>query len=235
MKTVIIIPARLAAMRLPQKPLALIKGEPMITHVIQRAKEAKCGKVVVACCGPEIQSIAEQESVEVLLTDPHLPSGTDRVHAASLHYPDAEVIINLQGDLPFVEPKVIQSVLKPLTNPLVDIATVAAPIRDEEEINNPNIVKIAMTFHSPQTAKAHYFSRSPIPYNSDVFYHHIGIYAFRKAALEKFVQLKPSPLELSERLEQLRALEEGLRIDVELVDSIPQTVDTQKDLDKLNN
>lgn len=228
----VLIPARLAATRLPGKPLAEIQGKTMIEHVYNRACEADVGPVYVACCGEEIGRVIENAGGKVVYTNPDLPSGTDRIYQAAKEL-EGDIIINLQGDLPFVSPDILRCVLTPLENPAVDMATVAAPITNIDDIQNPNVVKIAMSFYAPHLARASYFSRSPIPYGASTFYHHIGIYAFKRAALERFVHLPPSYLEKTEKLEQLRALEAGFRIDVACVEHVPQSVDTFEDLEKL--
>jgi len=232
---IIVIPARLAATRLPNKPLADINGLPMIVHVWQQALKANIGPVVVACCGEEIAHEIRNRGGIAVLTDPDLPKGSDRIYAALQGVEDQEqynVIINLQGDLPTIDPEVLKSVLAPLNNPDVDIATVAAVIKDPKEIQNPNVVKIAMCAPDPatKTGRALYFSRCPIPANAPVYYHHIGIYAYRRSALEKFITLPMSYLENCESLEQLRAMESGMRMDVAVVDAFPLSIDTQEDL-----
>lgn len=225
----ILIPARLASTRLPHKPLALIAGEPMIVQAWRRACEAKLARVVVACDSEEIKKAIEAVGGEAVLTDPDLPSGSDRIYAA-LKQIDAEaqhdIIINLQGDMPTLDPQVIAAVLEPLKNPAVDIATLAAEIHTEEERQNPAVVKVVLA-----GSRALYFSRALIPHGAATHYHHIGIYAYRRSALERFVSLPPSPLELAEKLEQLRALEAGMRIDVAVVDTVPLGVDTQEQLE----
>lgn len=244
---VVLIPARMAAMRLPNKPLANISGEPMVVHVWRRGVEADIGPVVVACCGPQIEEVIQNAGGQAVITDPALPKGTDRIYAAlqqldattpenSLH----DVIINLQGDLPTISADLLRQVLIPLTNPAVDIATIAAPITRQEDLTNPNVVKIAMT-HPQETAsgvkvgRALYFSRSLIPAEGSTHYHHIGVYAYRRKALEAYVQLPVSSLEEAERLEQLRALEAGMRIDVAIVNEIPPSVDTPEDLEHVRS
>lgn len=249
MNIITMIPARMASTRLPGKPLALIQGKPMIIHVMERAKEAQLGPVIVACCaGSEIGPIVRSYGGQVVETDPDLPSGTDRIHDV-LKRIDADekydVVINLQGDLPLIQPALIRQVVQPLHNMDIDIATLAAAITDSDEINNPNIVKIAMGAFEKiignaesngvvaEAARAIYFSRQSIPANALTYYHHVGIYAYRRPALEKFVSLPPSHLECIEKLEQLRALEAGMRIDVSLINQVPQSVDTPEDLMKL--
>ncbi len=236
MNPLIIIPARLAASRLPQKPLLMIGDKPLVLHVLERGLEADIGRVIVACDDEKIASIVKNAGGEVCMTDPALPSGSDRVYAAAnLVDPEEKynVIINLQGDMPFIDPQVIKYSFEPLQNPDVDIATLAVKITDDTSKNNPSVAKIAMVEgKNPLTRQALYFSRSVIPYGALTYYHHIGLYSYRRKALEKFVNHPPSPLEISEKLEQLRALEVGLRIDVRIVDTIPFEINTPEDLEK---
>jgi 3-deoxy-manno-octulosonate cytidylyltransferase (CMP-KDO synthetase) len=234
MNPIVIIPARMASQRLPGKPLADIHGEPMIVHVWRRAMEAGLGPVVVACAERAIAVAIEAAGGRAVLTRPDHPSGSDRIfEAVSLLDPSRrhDVIVNLQGDLPLIDPAAIKASLLPLANPEVDIATLAAPITDEAELTSLSVVKIAAGFApGARIARALYFSRLPVPSGAGAHYHHIGLYAYRRAALERFVTLAPSPLEQRESLEQLRALEAGMRIDVALVDSVPFGVDTPADL-----
>lgn len=232
MSTIIVIPSRLAATRLPNKPLAMIKGKPMLQHVWERAIEADSGPVIIACCGAELENVIQGFGGDSIVTDPALPSGTDRVWAAAKQK-NAELIVNLQGDLPFIDPRLIQKAIELMDNPDIDIGTIACPISDMSEVHNENVVKIALSLYEKDKGRALYFSRSAIPFQASVYYHHIGLYVFRRSVLERFVSLPPSALEKAERLEQLRAMEAGFRIDVALVDSIPVTVDTQDDLNKL--
>lgn len=242
-RSIIIIPSRLASVRLPNKPLADIQGEPMVVHVWRRGVEANIGPVVVACCGPEIEKVITQVGGQAVITDPALPKGTDRVYAAlqqveqgSVEQSSYDIIINLQGDLPTIHPSLLQKVVAPLANPNVDIATLAAPILQKSDLQNPNMVKIAMT-EPQETAEGHkigralYFSRSLIPSGGDVHYHHIGVYAYRRKALDAYVKMPISSLEAAEQLEQLRALEAGIRMDVAIVNEIPASVDTPEDLE----
>lgn len=245
MYPVIIIPARMASTRLPGKPLALIGGLNMVVQVMKRAQAAAIGRVVVACDGEEIANAVRNAGGEAVLTDADLPSGSDRIFQALVKIdPDKkyDIIINVQGDMPCLDPGIIQQVLAALENPQTDIATLAAPIRDEAEKADPSVVKVVIGGLGaangekencfPPTNKALYFSRAAIPYGEEVLYHHIGIYAYRRAALEKFVVLPPSLLELSEKLEQLRALEAGMNIHVAVVDTVPLGVDTKEGLEK---
>jgi 3-deoxy-manno-octulosonate cytidylyltransferase (CMP-KDO synthetase) len=232
----IVIPARMAATRLPGKPLADIHGTPMIVHVWRRAMAAEAGPVVVACPDREIADAVERAGGKAVMTRPEHPAGSDRVHeAATLLDPERrhDVIVNLQGDLPLLDPAAIRTVLTPLADPRVDIATLAAPMHEEWERASPSAVKIATSFaEGSRVARCLYFSRNLIPSGDGPHYHHIGIYAFRRAALDRFVALPPSLLERREKLEQLRALEAGMRIDVALVDAVPMGVDTPEDLQR---
>lgn len=230
MNPVIIIPARLASTRLPNKPLALIGNEPMIVHVWRRALASGIGRVVVACDSIDIQQVIIEAGGEVVLTDPDLPSGSDRIYQALCEIDKEkkhDVIINVQGDMPTLDPQIIISAAHLLENNNVDIGTLAAIITDEAEKNDNSVVKIALS-----GSRALYFSRALIPHGAEIHYHHIGIYAYRRAALEKFIKLPPSKLEISEKLEQLRALEAGLRIDVAIVATTPLGVDTEEGLHK---
>ncbi|HLB80711.1 MAG TPA: 3-deoxy-manno-octulosonate cytidylyltransferase [Dongiaceae bacterium] len=236
---VVVIPARLAATRLPGKPLADIAGSAMIVHVWRRAVAAAVGPVVVACADPEIAAVVRAAGGRAVLTRPDCASGSDRVfEAIEAIDPDGahDAVVNLQGDLPTIDPAAIRAVLAPLANPEVDIATVAAVVTDAAERNDPNVVKAVAAFEEtaggrpPQIARALYFSRAAVPTGDGPLYHHIGLYAFRRAALARFVRLPPGRLERRERLEQLRALEAGMRIDVALVDTAPHGVDTPADL-----
>ncbi len=236
-KIITLIPARLASTRLPNKPLADILGKPMIVRVYEQVKKANLGEVVVVCDSNEIAKVIENIGGKAIITDPDLPSGTDRIFAGFkqiANHQDFTTIINLQGDLPVINPEVIAASAKALLQTNADIATVASVIKDNQDINNPNVVKIAIAFlEQNQLGQALYFSRSPIPHGAGEHYHHIGIYAYKRAALEKFVALKPSQLEKRESLEQLRALENGMKIMVQIVDSQPLSVDTSVDLEQV--
>ena len=231
----IVIPARLAATRLPGKPLADIGGVPMIVHVLRRAEEAAIGATVVATDSEAIAAAVAKAGGRAVLTRADHASGSDRIFEA-LEQIDTgrsvKIIVNLQGDLPTLEPAAIVAALGPLADPAVDIATLAAEIRSAEEAGDPNVVKVVGTPIAPRRLRALYFTRGVAPAGEGPLYHHIGLYAFRRAALEKFIKLPPSPLEQREKLEQLRALEAGMRIDVGLVDSLPLGVDTPADLEK---
>lgn len=234
----VVIPSRLASTRLPNKPLADIHGVPMVVQVWRRAIEAAIGPVVVACAEKEIAAAIEGVGGRAVLTDPAHPSGSDRVHeAVSRLDPEGrhDIIVNLQGDLPTVAPEVVRAVLAPFAAaPEVDIATLGCAIKVEEERHNPSVVKAVAAFPpgaAPGTiVRALYFSRATVPTGPGAHYHHIGLYAFRRAALERYVALPPGILEQRERLEQLRALEAGMRIDIVLVDTVPLGVDTPADL-----
>jgi 3-deoxy-manno-octulosonate cytidylyltransferase (CMP-KDO synthetase) len=231
----VLIPARMAATRLPGKPLADIGGEPMIVHVLRRAQEADVGPVIVATDAPEIAAAVDKAKGRAVLTRPDHASGSDRIfEALGKADPDrrAKLIVNLQGDLPTLDPKAVAAAIKPLADTAVDIATLAAEIRVQDERSNPNVVKVVGTPIGPERLRALYFTRSTAPWGEGPLYHHIGLYAYRRAALERFVSLQPSPLERREKLEQLRALEAGMRIDVAIVDAVPLGVDTPEDLAK---
>jgi 3-deoxy-manno-octulosonate cytidylyltransferase (CMP-KDO synthetase) len=236
-RPLIVIPSRLKATRLPGKPLADIAGEPLIVHVWRRGMEAAVGRVVVAAAEPEIAEAVRRAGGEAVLTRADHHSGSDRVYeavealdAAGVH----DAVINLQGDLPLIDPDAIRRVLLPLAESQVDIATLVAEITEAAERDDPHVVKAVVSFAQPSAAigRALYFSRAAVPAGEGPLFHHIGIYAFRRAALACFVKLAPSPLEKRERLEQLRALEAGMRIDAARVDSIPYGVDTPADLER---
>jgi 3-deoxy-manno-octulosonate cytidylyltransferase (CMP-KDO synthetase) len=232
----VIVPARMTSTRLPGKPLADINGMPMIVQVWQRAMEADVGPVVVACAEQVIFQAVSDVGGHAVLTDPDHPSGSDRAYEALCAFdPGAsyDVIVNVQGDLPTIEPQAVRTALQPLADAQVDIATLVSEITEGEEKDNPNVVKAAVSFaHGSTIGRALYFSRQRVPSGDGPLYHHIGLYAFRRAALERFIALKPAPLERRESLEQLRALESGMRIDVALVDTVPLGVDTPADLER---
>ncbi len=232
---IVLVPARLASTRLPNKPLADLHGEPMIVHVWRRAIEADVGPVLVAADSPAIVEAITARGGLAVLTGLHHQSGSDRIFEAISRFdPDQrhDVVINVQGDLPTIEPAPVRAALKPLNNPLVDIATLACVITREDERTNPNVVKVVGTQIAPDLLRALYFTRASAPYGDGPLLHHIGLYAYRRASLTRFVSLPPSPLEQREKLEQLRALEAGLRIDVALVDTVPLGVDTAEDLER---
>ena len=228
---IILIPARMAATRLPGKPLADINGRPMIAHVINRALEADIGPVAVAAAEQEVADAATAAGAIGIVTDPDLPSGSDRIMAALSEIdPNGtySIVVNVQGDLPTIAPQSIQASLKPLESPDVDIATLVAEIIREEERDNPNVVKAILAANG----RALYFTRATAPTGPGPLWHHIGLYAYRRAALERFVALRPSPLEQRERLEQLRALEAGMIIAASEVDDPPLGVDGPDDLER---
>ena len=233
---IIVIPVRMASSRLPGKPLADIHGQAMIVHVWRRARDADLGPVVVACAEAEIAAAVEAAGGRAVMTRPDHPSGSDRVFEA-LGAVDAEerhdAVINLQGDLPTIEPETIRAALAPLDEPAVDIATVVAVMDRLGEARDPDVVKAAVSFGDGATVgRALYFSRRAVPAGDGPLYHHIGLYAYRRRALARFVALPPGALERRERLEQLRALEDGMRIDAALVDTVPLGVDTPADLER---
>ena len=230
----ILIPARMAATRLPGKPLADIAGQPMIAHVIRRAQEARLGPVIVATDDEVIFAAVEKAGARALLTRTDHASGSDRIfEALELADPDRKVriVVNMQGDLPTLAPGDLAAAVRLLDDPAVDIGTVAAEIRNPEERANPNVVKVVGSPLAPERLRALYFTRATAPCGEGPLYHHIGLYAYRRAALARFVGLPMSALEKREKLEQLRALEAGMRIDVALVGSVPLGVDTPDDLD----
>ncbi|MBV8511836.1 MAG: 3-deoxy-manno-octulosonate cytidylyltransferase [Xanthobacteraceae bacterium] len=229
----ILIPARMAASRLPGKPLADIAGTPMIVHVLRRAEAAAAGEVAVATDSPEIAAAVEEAGGHAVMTRADHPSGSDRIfEALAIMDPrrQARVIVNVQGDLPTLDPADIAAAVALIADPAVDVATLAAEITREEERTNPHVVKVVGSPVTPSRLRALYFTRATAPYGEGPLYHHIGLYAYRRQALEKFVALPPSPLERREKLEQLRLLEAGMRIDVAVVKSVPLGVDTSEDL-----
>lgn len=234
-RTLVLIPARMASTRLPGKPLADIAGLPMIVQVAHRAREADVGPVLVAVDHQETFDIVAAAGFDVVMTRADHQSGSDRIYEALLKAdPDRkiDIVINVQGDLPTIEAEAVRASLRPLENPEVDIATLTVEITDEHEKTNPSVVKIVGSPISDRRMRALYFTRTTAPHGPGPLYHHIGLYAYRRAALERFVSLGPSVLEKRESLEQLRALEAGMRIDVEIVDSVPLGVDTPADLEK---
>ncbi len=231
---VVVIPARMASRRLPGKPLADIGGIPMIVHVMQRALTANIGPVIIACAETEIAEVVKSAGGKAVMTDPDLPSGTDRVRAAVEKFdPKAtyNCVINVQGDLPTLDPLAISAALDVLACvPTCHIATLAVATNDTREINDPNVVKAVLSMETENRGRALYFTRAAAPSGEGAFWHHIGLYAYRRTALDKFCNLAPSPLERRERLEQLRALEAGMRIDAAVIDTLPHGVDTPEDL-----
>ena len=234
MNPIVLIPARMASTRLPGKPMADIHGQPMIVHVLKAALAAGIGPVAVACDDPAVERAVQAAGGTAVMVTEDLPSGTDRIERA-LRVLDPEgrheVVVNLQGDLPAIEGSVLRAVLAPLAVPGVDIATLVAPIVSADEAAAQSVVKCACAFaEGAEVAPALYFSRHPIPFGEGPLWHHIGLYAYRREALARFVGLPASPLELREKLEQLRALEAGMRIGVARVEHAPFGVDTPADL-----
>ena len=230
---IILIPARMNATRLPGKPLADIHGAPMIVHVWRRAVAADVGPVWVAADDPRVVEAIASAGGRAVMTRFDHPSGSDRIFEA-LGAIDAggahDIVINIQGDLPTIEPSVVRACLGPLAEPAVDIATLATPIESDEEKDDPNVVKVIGAELDPTRLRALYFTRARAPWGEGRLLHHIGLYAYRRDALRRFVAAAPSPLERREKLEQLRALEAGMRIDVALVDTAPLGVDALADL-----
>ena len=231
----VLIPARMASTRLPGKPLADIAGEPMIVHVMRRAQAAAVGPVVGATDSEAIAACVEKAGGRALMTRADHVSGSDRIFealAAADPEGSADIIVNVQGDLPTLAPSDVAAAVAPLADPAVDIGTLAAEISEAQERANPNVVKVVGSPVAPGRLRALYFTRATAPSGEGPLYHHIGLYAYRRAALARFVGLPPSPLERREKLEQLRALEAGMRIDVSVVASVPPGVDTPDDLDR---
>ena len=233
---IILIPARLGSTRLPDKPLAEIAGVPMIVQVWRRAREADVGPVVVACGEQAIFEAVCDFGGEAVMTDPDHPSGSDRIYEALGKVDSQEqfdAVVNIQGDLPTIDAATVRTVLDPFESAACDITTLVTEINDPSEKTDPNVVKAVVGFaDGAQIGRAIYFSRAVVPTGSGPLYHHIGIYAYRRAALKRFVTLNPGILERRERLEQLRALENGLRIDAARVDTVPLGVDTPADLER---
>ena len=231
--TIILIPARMASTRLPGKPLVDIAGLPMIVHVLRRAQAAGIGEAVVATDSEAIQTAVEKSGGRAVMTGVHV-SGSDRIYEAleALDPEHAvEIVVNVQGDLPTIDPADIRAALGPLSDLAVDIATLAAVIADPAERSNPNVVKVSGSAVAPGRLRAVTFTRANAT-GAGPHYHHIGLYAYRRAALERFVKLPPSANERREKLEQLRALDAGMHIDVVVVDSVPLGVDTPEELKK---
>lgn len=237
MRPIILIPARMQATRLPGKPLADIAGQPMVVQVLNRAREAGVAPVYVACDDERIRLAVQAAGGQAIMTRPDHPSGSDRIFEALQTLDPAkeyDIVINLQGDVPTLDPNLIRAVLEPLKNPAVDIATLACEITDEREKRDPSVVKpLLAPWREGNITGALMFCRElPGKDEGGPVYHHIGIYAYRRAALERFVALPPSPLEIQHKLEQLRALEAGMRIDIALVDTVPLGVDTPEHLER---
>ena len=236
-RAIVIIPARMASSRLPGKPLADIGGTPMVVHVLRRAEAAAVGPVVVATAEAEIAEAVGAAGGRAVATRADHASGSDRVfEALGAFDPEGafDTVINLQGDLPAIEPAAIRAVLGPLSDRAVDIATLAAPIVEPDECDDADVVKAVLALVPGATiGRALYFSRAAVPAGEGPLYHHIGVYGFRRSALAEYVALAPSALERREKLEQLRALEAGMRIDAALVDTVPLGVDTPADLARI--
>lgn len=236
MKPIVLIPARMASTRLPGKPLADIGGVPMIVRVWRKAVEAGVGPVVVACSEKEVQQAVEAAGGRAVMTAANLPSGSDRVWAALNAVDRAfehDFVVNLQGDLPTFDPACIKSAIDAMVTTGGEIGTCAAEIDDPAEADNPSVVKVVATWDvGGLYGKAHYFSRSKIPSGKGPFFAHVGLYVYRREALQRFVGLNPSPLEQREKLEQLRAIEAGIKIAVGRVEEVPLSVDTPADLEK---
>lgn len=236
MNPIILVPARLASTRLPDKPLAEIAGEAMIVRVWRQAVASQVGPVVVAAAESEIAAAIGRAGGDAVLTDPALPSGSDRIFAALQAFdPGArhDVVVNLQGDLPALDPRYVREVADTLAAMGTDIATLAAQIDEPADCDNPNVVKPVVAWDkSGRRGRALYFTRSRAPHGEGPLFHHVGIYAYKREALTRFVALPPSPLERREKLEQLRALEAGMTIGIALVDKVPLSVDTQEDLER---
>ena len=232
---IVLIPARLKAARLPDKPLAEIAGEPMIVHVWRRAREAGVGPVAVATDARAIAEAVEKAGGTAVMTREDHASGSDRIFEAVERIdPEGrhDVVVNVQGDFPTIDPAAIAASVGPLADPAVDIATLVGEITEEEERTNPNVVKLVGSAVSGRRLRALYFTRATAPYGAGPLYHHVGLYAFRRPALARFVKLPPSALEMREKLEQLRALEAGMRIDAVILDHVPFGVDTPEYLER---
>ena len=236
MNPIVIIPARMASTRLPGKPLADIAGKPMVVRVWEQAVRAGIGPVLVAAADEVVVAAVTHAGGHAILTDPALPSGSDRIHAALVQAdPDRrhDAVINVQGDLLGVDPGSVRLVAETLRTSGMDIATLAAPIADPRDHDNPNVVKPVVAWDEDgRRGRALYFSRARVPYGDGPLFHHVGLYAYTRTALAHFVDLPPSPLERREKLEQLRALEAGMTIAVARVDAVPLSVDTPADLEK---
>lgn len=233
--TLVMVPARMASTRLPGKPLADIAGLPMIVQVMKRGQEADIGRVVVATDTLAVAEAVRDHGGEAIMTREDHPSGSDRIHEALQTFDTdgvVKTIVNVQGDLPTIDPDSIRASLRPLIDPEVMLSTLATEIVVDEERDNPNVVKLVGTPSGEGMLRALYFTRATAPTGPGPLYHHIGLYAWRRTALERFVSLSPSALEQRERLEQLRALEDGMRVDAALVDTVPLGVDTPEDLER---
>ena len=233
--TILMIPARMASTRLPGKPLADIAGLPMIVQVVRRAEESGLGRAVVATDSKEVADIVEKHGGEAVMTRDDHESGSDRIWEALEKIDprgNVETIVNVQGDLPTIDRESIRASVAPLADAAVDFATLATEIVHDDERTNPNVVKLVGTFVTERILRALYFTRATAPWGDGPLYHHIGLYAWRRDALERFVKLPASTLEKREKLEQLRGLEAGMRCDAALVDTVPLGVDTPADLER---
>lgn len=234
-RALVLIPARMASTRLPGKPLAMIGDKPMIVHVVDRARDAGLGEPVVATDDADVLQAVEAHGGKAVMTRSDHPSGSDRIfEALQLLDPagEVEIIVNVQGDLPTLDPAIIQKAAALMDDPAVDIATLTTPIKVDHERTDPNVVKVVGTPIGERHLRALYFTRATAPHGDGLLFHHIGLYVYRRSALERFVSLPPSTLETREKLEQLRALEAGMRIDVAIVDGVPLGVDTPEHLDE---
>lgn len=234
-RTLVLIPARMASTRLPGKPLALIGDKPMIVHVVDRARDAALGEPVVATDDADVLQAVEAHGGKAVMTRSDHPSGSDRIFEALQSLDPAgevDIIVNVQGDLPTLDPTIIQKAASLMDDPAVDIATLTTPIKVDHERIDPNVVKVVGTPIGERHLRALYFTRATAPHGDGLLFHHIGLYVYRRSALERFVSLPPSTLETREKLEQLRALEAGMRIDVAIVDGVPLGVDTPEHLDE---
>lgn len=229
MNPVVVIPARMASSRLPGKPLADIHGRPMIAWMIGLAQRANAGPVLVAAAETEVADAARAAGAEVALTDPDLPSGSDRVHAALQAFDAAgrfDIVVNLQGDMPTMRPDDVACALAALRDG-ADIATLVSPSHDAAERDTPNIVKAIRT----AGGRCLYFTRAAAPWGDGPIERHVGVYVYRRDALTRFVAAPPSPLERREKLEQLRALELGMHIRADAIADFPKGVDSPPDLE----
>jgi len=235
MRPILLVPARMASTRLPGKPLADIAGKPMIVHVLERARETGLGPAVVATDDAGVARAVESAGGVAVMTRTDHPSGSDRIFEALGRidpHGEHDVVVNVQGDLPTLDPAIVRAAAALLDDPAVDIGTLAAEIRVEAERTSPNVVKAVGSPIAPGRLRALYFTRATAPWGEGPLYHHIGLYAYRRRALAAFVGMPPSALEQREKLEQLRALEAGMRIDVAIVDTVPLGVDTPEDLER---
>lgn len=232
MTPIIVIPARLAASRLPGKPLSQILGKPMIVRVLEQSQKANIGPVIIACCSVEVQKVVEYAGGIAILTDPDHPSGTDRIYEALTKFDPQkkfDVVINVQGDLPVIDPKIIQDIMPTFKETTTEMVTLVTPIINQEEAEDPNIVKCVFSPQGKDYGQALYFSRSAIPHKGP-YYHHIGLYGYTRSALEQLVNLPPTYLEKIEKLEQMRALENNMKIGLKIVNTMPLGVDTPENI-----